>query len=46
MNHLVLLLCPVLHTGLMDIGVTLLCSENLGPKEVWKWEHQTLLPDL
>ncbi|KAB0337399.1 hypothetical protein FD755_023974 [Muntiacus reevesi] len=24
--------------SLVDIGVTLLCSDYLGPKEVWKWE--------
>ncbi|KAG5193801.1 hypothetical protein JEQ12_020162 [Ovis aries] len=34
--------CP----GLVDIGVTLLCPENLGPDEVEELENQALLPDL
>ncbi|OWJ99341.1 hypothetical protein Celaphus_00009685 [Cervus elaphus hippelaphus] len=31
---------------LVDIGVTLLCPENLGPDEVEELENQALLPDL
>ncbi|ELR56876.1 hypothetical protein M91_09563 [Bos mutus] len=30
--------------GLVDIGVTLLCPENLGPDEVEELENQALLP--
>ena len=35
-----------LHTGLVDIGDTLLCPENLDPEEVEELENQALLPDL
>ena len=35
-----------LHAGLVDIGVTLLCPENLGPDKVEELENQALLPDL
>ena len=35
-----------LHAGLVDIGFTLLCPENLGPDEVEELENQALLPDL
>ncbi|XP_040121529.1 uncharacterized protein CXorf40 homolog [Oryx dammah] len=32
--------------GLVDIGETLLCPENLDPEEVEELENQALLPDL
>ena len=35
-----------LYTGLVDIGDTLLCPENLDPEEVEELENQALLPDL
>ena len=35
-----------LHTGLVVIGGTLLCLENLGPNQVQELENQALLPDL
>ncbi|XP_054937591.1 protein EOLA1-like [Physeter macrocephalus] len=35
-----------LCTGLVDIGDTLLCPENLGPNEVAELENQALLPNL
>ena len=35
-----------MHTGLVDIGDTLLCPENLGPDEVEELENQALLADL
>ena len=35
-----------LHTGLVVIGDTLLCPENLDPEEVEELENQALLPDL
>ena len=35
-----------MHTGLVDIGDTLLCPENLDANEVEELENQALLPDL
>ena len=35
-----------LHAGLVVIGGTLLCLENLGPNQVQELENQALLPNL
>ena len=35
-----------LHAGLVVIGGTLLCLENLGPNQVQELENQAMLPDL
>ena len=35
-----------LHAGLVVIGGTLLCLENLGPNQVQELENQALLPKL
>ncbi|KAB0372356.1 hypothetical protein FD755_016148 [Muntiacus reevesi] len=45
-NHLFLFCVLSLHTGLVDVGDTLLCPENLGLVKVEELENQALLPNL